>query len=304
VEIFMDAVAIALLGGIESLLSAVIGDGMMGGRHKSNCELVGQGIANIGSILFGGIPATGAIARTATNVKSGAQTPVAGMIHALTLLLIVLFFSPLVSHIPLSALAAVLIMIAWNMSEVSHFLHLLKAPLGDVVILLTTFFLTLFVDITAAITLGMILSSFLFMKRMSQFSKVQLSSAFHESKVEFPEKKDPDLRKYLAKGVEIYEIQGPFFFGTADMLKDLLVNMEPAPKVFILRLRLASFIDASGMCALKEFHERCKKEGTSLFLAEVEGHVKADLKKFGLMQLIGKKQIFPSLDLALAAALR
>ncbi len=298
VEIFMDAVAIALLGGIESLLSAVIGDGMMGGRHKSNCELVGQGIANIGSILFGGIPATGAIARTATNVKAGAQTPVAGMIHALTLLLIVLFFSPLVSHIPLSALAAVLIMIAWNMSELSHFIHLLKAPLGDVAILLTSFFLTLFVDITAAIVVGMILSSFLFMKRMSQFSKVQLSSAFHESKVEF----HPDTRKYLVKGVEIYEIQGPFFFGAADILKDLLVNIEPPPKVFILRLRQASFIDASGMCALKEFHEKCKKEKITLLLAEVEGHVKADLKKFGLTQLIGKKQIFPSLDLALKAA--
>jgi SulP family sulfate permease len=160
-----DAITIALLAGIESLLSAIIADGMTGGRHKSNCELVAQGIANLGSCLFGGIPATGAIARTATNIKTGARTPVAGMIHAVTLFLIILVFAPLVSMIPMAALSAVLVMIAWNMSEAGRFRRLLTAPLGDAAVLLTAFLLTVLVDLTVAVEVGMILAAFLFMKR-------------------------------------------------------------------------------------------------------------------------------------------
>lgn len=304
-EIFMDATVIAFLAGIESLLSAVVGDGMMGSRHKSNCELVGQGIANFASILFGGIPATGAIARTAANVKTGAQTPVAGMIHAVTLFFIVLFFSDIVSQIPLAALAAVLIMVSWNMSEIGHFVRLLKAPAGDIAILLTAFFLTVFVDLTVAISFGMILASFLFMKRMSRISKtVQLTDLFKEAKQEFPERSDPDAiaNKTVPEGTEVYEIQGPFFFGAADLLKDLLVNLERPPKVFILRMRYVPMIDASGMHALKEFYQKCHRANTILLLSGVQGQTEKDLQKFGLADLIGKSHIFPHIDGALAKA--
>jgi SulP family sulfate permease len=304
-EIFMDAIAIAFLAGIESLLSAVIGDGMTGGRHKSNCELVGQGIANFASILFGGLPATGAIARTAANVKTGAQTPVSGMIHALVLLFIMMFMAPIVSLIPLTALAAVVIMVSWNMSEVGHFIRLLRAPIGDVAILLTAFLLTVFVDITVAITLGMILASFLFMKRMSQFSKtVQLTELFQEPRSDFPERSDPDsiANKKIPVGVEVYEIQGPFFFGAADMLKDILVNLERPPKVFILRLRNVPLVDASGMHAIKEFYQKCHKHNTTLILSGVHGQTEKDLKKFGLTHLIGESCIFSHIDGALTKA--
>ncbi len=301
-EIFMDAIAIAFLGGIESLLSAVIGDGMTGGRHKSNCELVAQGIANFGSILFGGIPATGAIARTAANVKTGAQTPMAGMIHAVTLFGIILFLSPLVSQIPLAGLAAVLMMISWNMSEIGHFVRLFKAPAGDVAVLLTAFLLTVFVDITVAISLGMILACFLFMKRMSQFSKtVSLTTLFQEPT---SERNDPDaiIYKKVPPGVEVYEIQGPFFFGAADILKDLLNNLEKPPKVFILRMRHVPLIDASGMHALREFYQKCRRSDTTLLLSGIHGQTEKDLQKLGLTHLIGDEFIFPHIDAALAKA--
>ena len=304
-EIFSDAITIAFLGAIESLLSAVIADGMIGGRHKSNCELVGQGIANFASILFGGIPATGAIARTAANIKTGAQTPASGMIHAITLFLILLFLAPLVGRIPLAALAAVLIMVSWNMSEIGHFVRLLKAPFADAAVLLTAFLLTVFVDITVAISLGMVLACLLFMKQMSDSSKtVPLTHLFHESDGEFPERSDPDSisHKKVPKGVEVYEIQGPFFFGAADMLKDLLSDLKPWPKIFILRMRRVPMIDASGMNALKEFYEKCAKEKTVLYLSGVHGQAEKDLKRFGLSKSIGEQHIFPNIDAALKNA--
>lgn len=304
-EIIMDGIAIAFLGAIESLLSCVIADGMIGTRHKSNCELVGQGIANFGAILFGGIPATGAIARTAANVKTGGQTPIAGMIHSVTLFLIILLLAPIVSQVPLAALAAVLMMVAWNMSEVHHFIRLLRAPVGDVAILLTAFLLTVFVDITVAISLGMILASFLFMKRMSDVSKtVELTQLFKEPKSEFPEANDPDAiaNKKVPTGVEVYEIQGPFFFGAADMLKDLLVGNTPTPKVFILRMRHVPLVDASGMNALKEFYYKCHKNNTTLLLSGIHGRTASDLRNFGLTHLIGEEHIFPHIDAALAKA--
>ncbi len=305
VEIFTDAVAIAFLGAIESLLSAVIADGLIGGRHKSNCELIGQGIANFGSILFGGIPATGAIARTAANIKTGAQTPASGMIHAIALLLILLFLAPLASQIPLAALAAVLMMVSWNMSELGHFIRLLKAPIGDSAVLLTAFILTVFVDITVAISLGMILASFLFMKRMSDFSKTfAITHLLRESKTEFPERTDPDAisNKTVPKGVEVYEIQGPFFFGAADMLKDLMANFSLPPKVFILRMRHVPLVDASGMEALKEFYLKCRKQKTVLLLSGVHGQAEKDLKRFGLSDMIGEDHLFPHIDAALSKA--
>ncbi len=286
--ILWDGIAIALLGGIESLLSAVIGDGMMGSRHKSNCELVGQGIANIGSILFGGIPATGAIARTATNIKTGAQTPLAGMIHALTLLLIVLCLAPWVSLIPMPALAAVLIVVAWNMAELPHFLYLLRAPLGDAAILLLTFLLTLFVDITIAITFGMILSSFLFMRRMSESVKtVQLTALLKEPPGELG-------ATHIPPDVDVYEIQGPFFFGSADILR----SIHPS-HVLILRMRQVGFIDASGVHALREFLTRCHKGNIRFYLSECSPAVEKTLHKMGFVRLLGKHNIFPHFSIAL-----
>lgn len=304
-EIFIDGITIAFLGAIESLLSAVIGDGMIGGRHRSNCELVAQGIANFGAVIFGGIPATGAIARTAANVKTGAQTPIAGMIHALVLFLILFYLAPIVSQIPLAALSAVLVMVSWNMSEMGHFTRLLKAPQSDRLVLLTAFLLTVFVDITVAISVGMILASFLFMKRMSQMSKaVSLSQIFQESAVDFPEKMDPNdiSKKVVPRGVEVYEIQGPLFFGAANMLRDLLNNITTTPKVFILRMRFVPMIDASGMYGIEEFHNQCKKKNIVLFLSGVHGQTKQDLKKFKLSETIGEQKIFPNIDGALAKA--
>jgi SulP family sulfate permease len=278
-EIFMDGLAIAFLGGIESLLCAVIADGMIGGRHRPNCELVAQGIANLGSILFGGIPATGAIARTAANVKSGAQTPMAGMIHAITLLVIVAFLAPIVSLIPLAALASVLIMVAWNMSEASHFANLLKAPMGDRAVLLAAFLLTVFVDITAAIVLGMVLASFSFMIRMSSVTKT-VPTVFEQA---------------VPEGIEVHEIQGPFFFGAASMLKDL--GSETSPKVLILWMRHVPVIDASGMHALKEFSKQCKRSNTILLLSGISGRTEQELKKFGVTD-----ETFHQIELALAKA--
>jgi SulP family sulfate permease len=304
-EIFVDGLVIAFLGSIESLLSAVVGDGMIGGRHRSNCELIAQGIANFGSAIFGGIPATGAIARTVANIKTGAQTPMAGMIHAVVLCIILYFLSPIVSKIPLAALAAILIVVSWNMSEVGHFTRLLKAPYEDRIILLAAFFLTIFVDLTVAISVGMILASFFFMKRMSQMSKaVSYSQIFQESQMDFPERKDPDdiSKKIVPYGVEVYEIQGPFFFGAANMLRDLLHNIATTPKVFILRMRLVPMIDASGMYGLEEFYGQCKRKNVILMLSGVDGQTRTDLKKFGLIESIGDHKMFPNIDSALAKA--
>lgn len=283
-----DAITIAFLAGIESLLSAIVADGMAGTRHKSNCELMAQGFANIGSVIFGGIPATGAIARTATNVKTGAKTPVAGMIHAITLLLILLLFAPFVSKIPLAALSAVLMMVAWNMSELHHFRHLFKAPPGDVAILLITFVLTVLVDLTVAVEIGMVLAAFLFMKRMGDISGV-VSNAFIEKHE--PEEnlglKFPKIPK-----VEIYEITGPYFFGIADSLNDVLRNLELPPKVFILRMRKVPIIDATGMHALEDFYDTCRRQGTTLLLSEVKASLLKSLRKFDMIKKIGEKNIF------------
>ena len=229
----------------------------------------------------------------------------AGMIHAVVLFFILYCLAPVVSQIPLAALSAVLVMISWNMSEAGHFARLLKAPYEDRIILLTAFFLTVFVDLTVAISVGMILASFLFMKRMSQMSKaVSLSQIFQESSVDFPEKSDPDdiSKKAVPRGVEVYEIQGPFFFGAANMLRDLLNDTEPAPKVFILRMRSVPMIDASGMYGLEEFYKECKKKNIALFLSGVHGQTRRDLKQFGLLKVIGEQKIFSNIDAALAKA--
>jgi sulfate permease, SulP family len=303
-SLFPDAVTIALLAGIESLLSALVADGMTGGRHRSNCELMAQGFANIGSVLVGGIPATGAIARTATLIKTGGKTPLAGMIHSITLLLIVLFFSPLVSKIPLASLSAVLVMVAWNMSEINHFRHLFKAPLSDVIILLTTFLITVFVDLTAAIEIGMILSVFLFMKRVKETSKLAPLTVLDSEY-----KKDSEIydleyieKKQLPNGVEVFEITGPFFFGVVDSLKNALSNMEFAPKIFILHMKKVPMIDASGMHALREFYNACNRSGTIFYLSGVRAHLIKSLQKFGVIDLIGEKNIFSNIHEAVKKA--
>lgn len=293
-ECLKDAITIAFLGSIESLLSAVIGDGMIGGRHRSNCELVAQGIGNFGSVLFGGIPATGAIARTAMNVKTGAQTPMAGMIHAIVLFLIILGLSPFVSLIPLAALSSVLMMVSWNMSELPHFFQILRGPTGDKLILIVSFLLTVFVDITVAITVGMILASFIFMKQMSQVSKVvPLSTIFEEQDLE---KKSIQT---VPEDTQVYEIQGPFFFGTANLLRDAIQSTSRLPKKFIIRLKNVPMIDASGIHALKEFYHVCEKKNIVLSLCEIQEHSKKDLEKFGLIKMIGENNIFSTLKDAL-----
>lgn len=297
-----DAITIAFLAGIESLLAAVVADGMTGRRHKPNCELLGQGLSNIASVLFGGLPATGAIARTATSIKSGAKTPVAGMIHALTLALILLLFSKVVSQIPLACLSAVLMVVAYNMSEIHHFRHLFKAPRYDVVILLTTFLLTVFLDLTIAVGVGMILSAFFFLKRVSDISRITplfFSSAQEESAENYDEKIETIT---IPNGVEIYEITGPFFFGLADSLKDLLQMSKAKPKVFILRMRMVPTIDASGMHALMDFEEKCRKDNTTLILSGVRKSVLKTLRKFDITKTIKEEFIFSHIDLALRKA--
>lgn len=283
-----DIITVAFLAGIESLLSAVVADGMTGGRHRANMELMGQGVANMASAVWGGIPATGAIARTATNIKTGAKSPVSGMIHALTLLCILLFLAPYVSLVPLAALSAVLVVVAWNMAELHHFRHLLNAPKGDIVILLATFFLTLFVDLTVAVAVGMGLAAFIFMKRMGDVFGVVKPSSQEERQEEA-----------IPKGVELYEIRGPLFFGVASSLKMILSNLEPNPRVVILRMRDVPLLDASGMHALEEIYDQCLRDKSVLMLIEVPPRLIKKLEAFEFCSKIGKENICASLKEAL-----
>ena len=299
------ATTIALLAGIESLLSAVVADGMIGGRHKSNCELVAQGVANIGSIFFGGIPATGAIARTAANIKSGGRTPLAGVIHALTVLAFMLLLAPLAKKIPLAALAAVLVMVAWGMSERDHFKTLFRAPRSDIAVLLTTFGLTVFADLTVAVGVGMVLASMLFMRRMSEVTGVgAIVAELQDQPEDLEGETDPNamIRRDVPPGVEVYEINGPFFFGVADRIKDVLRGMERPPKVFVLRMRRVPAIDASGMHALDEFFLKCRRQGTRLLLAGVHAQPMFAMAKYGLLDKVGEENMFGNIDDALDAA--
>ena len=301
-QLFPDALTIAFLAGSKSLLSAVISDGLTGRRHKANTELVAVGIGNIASILFGGIPASAVIARTAANIKSGGKTPVSGMIHAITLFVIIFLAAPVMSLIPLPALSAILVVIAYSMCEKEKFRHLFKAPVGDVIILLTSFILTILVDITVAVEVGFVLAAFLFMKRMSDQAKISPVPALFEEEEE--EKVDPDniLKKQVPKGVEVYEIHGPFFFGTANSLREILDEIEYPPKVFILRMRKVGVLDATGMYALKDFYSKCKKEKTQLLLSGIQSDCFKALKKFGIADKIGKKNMHRTIDSALRAA--
>lgn len=296
-NLFQPAFTIALLGGIESLLSAVVADGMIGGRHKSNMELVAQGAANMGSAVFGGIPATGAIARTATNVKNGGRTPVAGIIHAITLLAIMLFAGRWAILIPMPALAAILVVVAYNMSEWESFTSVLRGPKNDRVVLLVTFLLTVFVDLTVAIEVGMILAAFLFVRHMIKTSTVnQLSKDPDEDT-------DEEEETGLAEGIEVFEISGPLFFGATYKFRDAMQFIERPPKILILRMRQVPVIDASGIKALREIHRDAVKQNTKLILSEINSEqVLGDLKKARLLFAIGKANITPSFEKALGRA--
>lgn len=285
-ELLPSAFTIAFLAGVESLLSAMVADGMTGRRHRSNCELVAQGGANIASALFGGMPATGAIARTATNIRSGARSPLAGIIHALFLLLFILLLSPLAAFIPMASLAAILVVVAWNMSEVDKFRALMRAPRGDQFVLLLTFGLTVMVDLTVAIEVGVVLAAVLFMHRMSQVDALQHGIKLLEGDMD-------DLtrlpnggytqRDTLPEGVEVYRLRGPLFFGNAARLGDILdAIFGPWPRIIILRMRDVPMIDASGVGALEEFLRRCEAHGTGVIVTGILPQPRQVLERMGL----------------------
>lgn len=296
------AIAIALLGAIESLLSAVVADGMMGGRHRSNMELVAQGTANIFSSLFGGIPATGAIARTATNIKNGGRTPVAGIVHAIVLLLIMLLFAPVAKLIPLSCLAGILMVVAWHMGEWHHFFALMKSNQMEVIVLLTTFLLTVFFDLILAIEIGMILSSFIFMKRMSESTSIKDVSTIFKSGEEngdiLFEEELPDI----PGNVLLYEINGPLFFGASQKFQEILTDLNQQPKILILRMRNVPFVDATGINRLKEFCRQFQSNGTSIIISGSNRDVKLALLKAGVYAIIGKHNVHKDINNAVERA--
>lgn len=284
-ELFPSSFTIAFLAGVESLLSAVVADGMIGGRHRSNCELVAQGAANVASALFGGLPATGALARTATNVRSGARSPVSGMLHAAFLLVFMLVLAPWMSYIPLAALAAVLVIVAWNMAEIESFRHLMTGPVGDRVVLLLTFALTVVFDLTVAIEVGLVLAAFLFMHRMSEVVAIGSDVTLLEEDAddfEQPGLVQPSQRAQLPPGVEVYQVSGPLFFAVANRLNDVLNQFPRPPRVFILRVRLVPLIDASGVAALKQLLERCRRHGTRVILSGLREQPRMILAQMGV----------------------
>lgn len=304
-EVFPAAITIALLGGIESLLSALVADGMTGYRHRSNSELLAQGIANIGSVIFGGIPATGAIARTTANIKMGAKTPVAGMVHAITLLLLMLVLSPLAAKVPLAGLSAVLIFVAWNMSELPHFVEILKSEWSDAIVLVMTFLLTVLIDLTVAVQVGIILSAILFLKKMSDSTTVEACRILiAEEAHQAPEKHDADLllREHVPDNVIVFEMKGPFFFGVSDLLNETLRRLSEKPHVFILRMRQVPMVDTTGLKALKNFALKCQEQNILFLVSGTRPNVLALFKKNQLDEVIGPAHLFPHIDAALAYA--
>jgi SulP family sulfate permease len=297
------AFTIALLGAVESLLSAIVSDGMIGGRHRSNMELVGQGIANIVTPLFGGIPATGAIARTATNVKNGGRTPVAGIVHALTLLVITLFLGQWAALIPLATLAAILVVVAYHMSEWRAFRAELTAPKSDVAVLVITFALTVLVDLTVAIEAGMVMAVFLFMKRMAEVTNVTaLSRELEDDGDRYATDPNGVRHRAVPNGVEVYEINGPFFFGAAEMFKDTLGQIARKPKVLIIRMRNVPAIDSTGLHALKDVVHRTRRDGTLVLLSDVHTQPLVALGRSAVLDEVGEDNLFGNLDDALDRA--
>jgi len=301
-QLIQPAIAIALLGSIESLLSAVVADGMTGGRHRSNMELIAQGTANIFSGLFGGIPATGAIARTATNIKNGGRTPIAGIIHAIVLLLIMLLFAPVAKLIPLSCLAGILVVVAWHMGEWHHFFSLLKSNRLDVIVLLTTFFLTVFFDLILAIEIGMILSSFIFMKRMSEETTFENTAHLLKYNEIYKEQLFEEEIPGIPKGILMYEINGPLFFGASQKFQEVITDLNFKTEVLVLRMRNVPFIDASGMNRLKEICLQFKENKTQIIISGANRKVKKELLKADVYSLIGKHNITDNIKIAIERA--
>lgn len=295
------AFTIALLGGIESLLSAVVADGMIGGRHRPNMELVAQGVANIVSPLFGGIPATGAIARTATNIKNGGRTPLAGVFHSLTVLLVTLFFGKWAALIPMAALAGILVVVAYHMSEWRVFRMELSSPRSDVAVLLVTFSLTVFVDLAVAIEVGMILAAFLFIRRSAELAQVTPVSDADEEEADALDTHATG-RYRIPRGVEVFEIDGPFFFGAAETFRDTLTRIAGKPMVLILRMRRVPSIDATGIHTLTDVVRRSRRDGTLVLLAGVQPQPLAALRKSALSDEIGEEHLCPDFEDALARA--
>jgi sulfate permease, SulP family len=285
-ELLPSAFTIAFLAGVESLLSAVVADGMTGRRHRSNLELVAQGVANVASSLCGGIPATGAIARTATNIRAGAYSPVAGIMHALFLLLFLLVLAPLASFVPLASLGAVLVVVAWNMAEIKNFRHLMKAPPADRAVLLTTFVLTLLTDLTTAIEIGVVLAALFFMHRMANAVEISAAAKVIDEDVDdfSRERSVYERRTDIPSDVEVFHINGPFFFGAAARLGDVLERLRTPPKAFILRMGNVPLIDASGVAALEKFIDDAARRGTLTVLSNVQPDVESVIKALGLTQ--------------------
>ena len=305
-ELLPSAFTIAFLAGVESLLSAVVADGMTGRRHRSNCELVAQGIANGASALFGGMPATGAIARTATNIRSGARSPVSGMLHAAFVLVFMLAFGSLASYVPLSVLAAILVIVAWNMSEIDKFRHLMSAPLGDRLVLLVTFGLTVLVDLTVAIEVGVVLAAILFMHRMAETVEFQRGAPLLE--------RDEDdfvhpstgysQRDTLPDDVEVFQLRGPLFFGVAARLMEVLDTIPRPPRAFILRMREVPLIDSTGVGALRAFIRRCQRDGTIVIVTSVQTQPQQILQQMGFGPGSKELRFAEDFDAALRAVAR
>ncbi|BAP60691.1 sulphate transporter [Methanococcus maripaludis KA1] len=297
--LFPSALSIAFLGAIESLMCAVVADGMTGYKHNSNKELIGQGIANIGSVFFGGIPATGALARTATNIKAGATSRLSGIIHSVMLFLFMLLLSPLILKIPLATLSAILVVVAWNMAEVKHFKSILfKSPKRDRIVLLVTFLLTIFVNLNTAIQIGMLLAVIVFMQRLIEVSEISNLKTI-------PQEEDPYsiTLKDVPPCIEVYEINGPFFFGIADKFKSTLnVVAKRKPSAIILRMRNVPIIDSTGIKNLEEFIEYSKIQNISLIISGADYKLRAKFEKYGLTDKIGNENICENIDLALVRA--
>lgn len=297
------AITIAILGAIESLLSAAVADGVIGDHHNSNTELIAQGVANLASPIFGGIPTTGAIARTMTNINNGGRTPIAGIVHAVVLLLIFLFLMPLAKYIPMACLAGVLVVVSYGMSGWRSFLALMKNPKSDVTVLLITFFLTIIFDLTIAIEVGLIIACLLFMRRMSETTDVHVIS----NEIN-PDDEDSDMHLgniehlTIPKGVEVYEINGPYFFGAGNRFEEIMATLGDRPKVRIIRMRKVPFVDSTGIHNLTNLCEMSQKEGIQIVLSGVTEKVHSQLNKAGFYDIVGQDNICSHIDIALDRA--
>lgn len=297
------AITIAILGAIESLLSAAVADGVIGDHHNSNTELIAQGVANLASPIFGGIPATGAIARTMTNINNGGRTPIAGIVHAVVLLLIFLFLMPLAKYIPMACLAGVLVVVSYGMSGWRSFLALMKNPKSDVTVLLITFFLTIIFDLTIAIEVGLIIACLLFMRRMSETTDVHVIS----NEIN-PDDEGSDMHLgniehlTIPKGVEVYEINGPYFFGAGNRFEEIMATLGDRPQVRIIRMRKVPFVDSTGIHNLTNLCEMSQKEGIQIVLSGVTEKVHSQLNKAGFYDIVGQDNICSHIDIALDRA--